>query len=175
MTCISHSLINCVICGRPARLSSVAPANPLPNSISEGPAMASTNTTGRAKRGTASYAAGEHLYKHGPMNTHELFAVVDMGHKTSHQDDTLRRGIRSGWLIEQVDGKISISAFARTHYDQLEGEKARPAGQVAAPREAADVFARPALSKKYIPNRRGIRQDIPAWSVRASAPSFHKA
>jgi len=133
--------------------------------------MSSTNTTGRAKRGTASYAAGEHLHKHGPMNQHELFAKVDMGHKTGHQQNTLQRAIRSGWLIEQIDGKVNISAYARAHYDQLEGERVRPVGQIAAMREADDVFKRPTLSKKYMPNSRGIRQDIPAWSVR-EAVSF---
>lgn len=131
--------------------------------------MANSNTTGRAKRGTASYAAGEYLHKHGPMSPHALFAVVDMGHKSGHQEDTLQRGIRSGWLVQQDDGKISISTFARAHYDTLEGEKVRPVGQIAAMREQPSVFARPALSKKYIPNSRGIRQDIPAWSVREQA------
>ena len=128
--------------------------------------MANTNTTGRAKRGTASYAAGEYLHKNGPMSPHALFAVVDMGHKVGHQEDTLQRGIRSGWLDQQDDGRIGISNFARAHYDQLEGEKVRPAGQVAAMREPVSVFTRPALSKKHIPNPRGLRQDIPAWSVR---------
>ena len=131
--------------------------------------MASNNTTGRAKRGTASYAAGEYLHKHGALTPHALFAVVDMGHKAGHQEDTLQRGIRSGWLVQQDDGKISISNFARVHYDQLEGEKVRPAGNVAALREPTSVFTRPALSKKHIPNPRGLRQDIPAWSVREKA------
>lgn len=131
--------------------------------------MAINNGTRTAMRGTAAYAAGAYLHKHGPMNQHALFAVVDMGHKTGHQEDTLQRAIRSGWLLEQDDGKIGISSFARAHYDQLEGEKARPAGQIAAMRQPADVFARPPLSKRFIPNPRGTRQDIPAWSVRSGA------
>lgn len=137
--------------------------------------MANSNTTGRAKRGTASCAAGEYLHKHGPMSPHALFAVVDMGHKFGHQEDTLQRGIRSGWLVQQDDGKISISNFARAHYDKLEGEKIRPVGQIAAMREHVDVFTRPALSKKYMPNSRGIRRDIPTWSVRDGASFFTKA
>ena len=137
--------------------------------------MANSNTTGRAKRGTASYAAGEHLHKHGPMSPHALFAVVDMGHKSGHQEDTLQRGIRSGWLVQQDDGKISISNFACAHYDKLEGEKVRPVGQIAAMREHVDVFTRPALSKKYMPNPRGLRQDIPAWSVRNGTTLHTKA
>lgn len=170
MTCIRHSLLDCAVCGCPEQ--SVPTASQ--KSLLGGPTMASTNTntTGRAKRGTASYAAGEHLHKHGPMNQHELFAKVDMGHKTGHQQDTLQRAIRSGWLIERIDGKITISAYARAHYDQIEGEKVRPVGQIAAMREANDVFKRPALSKKYMPNSRGIRQDIPAWSVR-NGQAFH--
>lgn len=136
--------------------------------------MAINNGTRTAMRGTAAYAAGAYLHKHGPMNQHALFAVVDMGHKTGHQEDTLQRAIRSGWLLEQDDGKISISRFARAHYDQLEGEKARPVGQIAALRQPADVFARPPLSKRFMPNPRGTRQDIPDWSVRTGA-SFHKA
>lgn len=134
--------------------------------------MAINNGTRTAMRGTAAYAAGAYLHKHGPMNQHALFALIDMGHKTSHQEDTLRRAIRSGWLLEQDDGKISISSFARAHYDKLEGEKARPVGQIAAMRQPADVFARPPLSKRFIPDPRGTRQDIPAWSVR-TGQSFH--
>lgn len=134
--------------------------------------MAINNGTRTAMRGTASYAAGAYLHKHGPMSQHALFAVVDMGHKTGHQEDTLQRAISSGWLLEQIDGKINISPFARAHYDRLEGEKARPVGQIAALRQPADVFARPPLSKKYIPNPRGTRQDIPAWS-RRTGQSFH--
>lgn len=134
--------------------------------------MASNKGTRTAMRGTAAYAAGAYLHKHGPMSQHALFAVIDMGHKTGHQEDTLQRAIRSGWLLEQDDGKISISSFARAHYDQLEGEKERSVGQIAALRQPADVFARPPLSKRYIPNPRGTRQDIPAWSVR-TGQSFH--
>lgn len=128
--------------------------------------MASNKSARTAMRGTAAYAAGAHLHKHGPMNQHALFAVVDMGHKTGHQEDTLQRAIRSGWLVEQDDQKINISRFARAHYDQLEGEKERPVGQIAAVRRPADVFTRPPLSKRFILNPRGTRQDIPEWSLR---------
>lgn len=126
-----------------------------------------------AQRGTTAFVAGEHLYKHGPMTERELFTAIDFGSKATVKADALQRSLRSGWLTEQQDGKIAISLYARVFYDRMAGiEPVKHVGQVAAPRQHTDVFTRPALSKKHIPNVRGTRVDIPAWSMR-SGTFFH--
>ncbi|WP_306393406.1 hypothetical protein [Telluria beijingensis] len=92
------------------------------------------------------------------------------------KEDAIQRAMTSGWLTEQADGRINLSQAARAHYDKLVGlEVVEYVGQIAAVRTPPDVFARPPLSKKYIPNPRGTRRDIPAWSLRAAGTSFHKA
>jgi len=117
-------------------------------------------------RGTAAFAAGEHLYKHGPMKEQDLEAALDATGEAKLKGDALQRALRTGWLTVQQDGRIAVSLSARVFYDRLAGiVHIKYVGQPAAPRHS-DVFARPALSKKYIPNRRGSRVDIPAWSVR---------
>lgn len=135
--------------------------------------MAKPNTLRRALRGSVADIAGQYLHKHGPKTTREVFAITGIGRKLSEKRGALQTAIRSGWLLENAAGDIDISEFARAHYDKLAGEKpAEPVGQIAAMRTSPDVFARPPLSKKYIPNPRGTRQDIPAWSVR-TGQSFH--
>jgi len=135
--------------------------------------MAKPITLRRALRGSAADLAGQHLYKHGPKTTREVFAITGIGRKLSEKRGALQTAIRSGWLLENAAGDIDISDFARAYYDELAGaQKVEPVGQLAAVRTAPDVFTRPPLSKKYIPNPRGTRQDIPAWSVR-TGQSFH--
>lgn len=135
--------------------------------------MAMSKTIRLAPRNGTSYAAGQHLHKVGPLTERELFAAVQFGGLNVVAADVLQRALTSGWLVVSADGKIDISSFARAHYDEVAGESApKYVGQIAAARQQADVFARPALSKKYIPNPRGTRQDIPAWSVR-TGQTFH--
>jgi hypothetical protein len=123
-------------------------------------------------RGTAAFAAGEHLYKHGPMKEQDLEAALDAIGEAKLKGDALQRALRTGWLTVQQDGRIAVSLYARISYDRLAGiVHVKHVGQVAAPRHS-DVFVRPALSKKYIPNTRGTRSDIPEWSTRA-APKFY--
>lgn len=122
-------------------------------------------------KGYAAAIAGEHLYRMGPILAHQLFAAVEFGTDKTTKEAALQRAVTSGWLTEQADGRINLSPAARAHYDRVAGlEVVEYVGQIAAVRTPPDIFARPPLSKKYIPNPRGTRQDIPAWSVRA--PEF---
>lgn len=130
------------------------------------------NQTRIASRSTVAYAAGEHLYRQGTMTARQLFAAVDFSGKSTPPEEALQRAMSYGWLLER-DGKIDISPSARAHFDALAGvEVVQPVGQIAAVRTPPDVFARPPLSKKYIPNPRGTRLDVPDWSVRAGM-AFH--
>lgn len=121
-------------------------------------------------KGYAAAIAGQHLYRVGPLLAHQLFAAVEFGTDKTTKESALQRAVTSGWLTEQADGRINLSTAAREHYDKLAGlEAVEYVGQIAAVRTPVDVFTRPPLSKKYIPNPRGTRQDIPAWSVRSGA------
>lgn len=137
---------------------------------SEGLNMTKPKDIRQTKRGTIPYFAGEYLYKNGPQTPAALFAAVDFGPKVYQKEEALQCALRSGWLSECLDGKIACSQAARDHYDAVSGKvKVKYVGQIAATREPINVFARPPLSKRYIPNPRGLRQDIPAWSIRESA------
>jgi len=139
--------------------------------------MAKVNSNIRPRVGTAADLAGQHIHKHGPATASELFIVANFGPKPSEKALGLRRATATGWLVELEDGKFGIGAIARKHYDEMDAAEkgSGPVGQIAAARTPTDVFARPALSKKYIPNPRGSRLDIPDWSIRAGGTNFHKA
>lgn len=124
------------------------------------------------RRGATRDLIGQYLYKNGPATEADICNQVLAGATSDQQGETIQRALRSGWFTVTADGKIDCSASTRAHYDRLAGiVKVKPVGQIAAPR-TNEVFARPPLSKKYIPNSRGSRLDIPAWSVRSGA-SFH--
>jgi hypothetical protein len=123
-----------------------------------------------ASTGTFPYIAGEYLHKNGPQTEDALFDGLKSTLGRSRRDESIQGGLRSGWLVSSYDGKIDCSEFARSHYDKLEGKPVvKFVGQVAAPREAFNAYDRPPLRKAYMPNARGTRLDIPAWSVRENA------
>jgi len=173
MTCIRHSKLQCVDCGRPQ----AAPAPPLAISqelISGGPTMAKQQTTPRPRLGTAADLACQHIRKSGAATSCELFAVANFGQKPSDKTDSLKRMVATGWLVERHDGKFDIGQIARQHYDQLAAaeQPVATASQIAAAREPVHFLTRPPLRKAYMPNSRGTRLDIPEWSIPARR-SFH--
>ncbi len=126
----------------------------------------------QANRGTLPYQVGQYLHKHGPMTEHDLFAGMGVRISVTLQDDTVQRSLRSGWLVTAPGDKIDCSPTARDHFDREAGiVRVKPMGEIAAPREI-NVFKQPPLSRKYMINSRGIRQDIPAWSVRPAGFGF---
>jgi hypothetical protein len=125
------------------------------------------------KRRSLRHVLGEFIYKNGPQTEIALRVNADLGGKSSDRTSAVQNSIRSGWLTIQADGRIGCSATAREHYDSLHGIKAhKPLGQLATLRERGNVYERPPLSKRHIPNSRGLRDDVPAWSVRTNT-SFH--
>jgi len=121
-------------------------------------------------RGSAAYQAAEHIFNHGPQDPAALFEAIDFGSNKSSKQEKLDRAVCSGWLTQGPDFKVDCGTLARSYFKSKSGveEEVKPLGQIAAVR-SVNVFDRPALSKKYIPNRRGVRRDIPEWSVRESA------
>lgn len=130
--------------------------------------MAKYKGTGAPVTGSVADLVSRHLHKMGPMAEADLFLAVDFGCAPSKRYERLNRAIGTGWIAQTEDGKLDCSPAARTHYDE-EGSEAdgiKPIGQLAAFRQPVNVFDRPTLSAKHIPNRRGMRQDVPEWSVR---------
>lgn len=92
--------------------------------------------------------------------------------RANGRDELIQRCLRSGWLLLVLGGKVDCSEFARAHYDQVAGVvKVEYVGQVAVAR-VATAYVQPPLSKKYLINSRGLRQDVPAWSVRPAGFGF---
>lgn len=122
-------------------------------------------------RGSAAYLAAGYIFKNGPQLPDALFAAIDFGSNMSTRQEKLDRAVHSGWLTQGSTWVVDIGDRARAHFEAEAGieETAKPLGQIAAFREPVNVFTRPPLSKKHIPNRRGSRQDVPEWSVRADA------
>jgi hypothetical protein len=126
-----------------------------------------------ARAGTFQDTAGVYLYRNGPTPEKDLFAALAVTLAPHLQAEVLARAIRAGWLAITADGNLDCSKAARAHYQEVFGEKViEPVGQIAAPRRAPTVYERPPLSKKYIPNSRGSRQDVPDWSVRPTGFGF---
>lgn len=126
-----------------------------------------------ARAGTFQDTAGVYLYRSGPTPEKDLFAALGITLAAHLQDEVLQRAICAGWLAVTKEGNLDCSKGARAHYEEVFGEKViEPVGQIAAPRRVPTVYERPALSKKYMPNSRGTRQDVPDWSVRPAGFGF---
>ena len=128
-----------------------------------------------ASRGTFPYAAGQYLYKNGPQSQDALFKAMGNSVRANGRDEVIQNCLRSGWFSLAGEDTYDISDFARAHYDQVAGVvKTVYVGQVAAPREAT-AYVQPPLSKRHMINSRGLRQDIPTWSVRPAGFGFKTA
>jgi len=114
--------------------------------------------------GSAIYKAAAHLEHSGPISSESLFAVVDFGPATGRQMK-LNRAYELGWLQQTPAGTIDLTEGARQHFASKR-PKEKYVGQVVPPQYRPDFRASLGLSPKNIPSRRGMRDDIPAWSVR---------
>jgi hypothetical protein len=118
-----------------------------------------------------SYIAGKAIYETGPKTEQEVFSLGSFGLVPSRRLDALNRAFDTCWLRRTDDGLIDLTDFARNHYAEEAGDAPpAPCPKVAAPRQV-NLMHRPPLRREYIPNTRGTRTDIPAWSIRP-APSF---
>lgn len=125
-------------------------------------------------RDTFQYTGGQYLYKHGPQSEDELFAALGATMQASVREELVERGVRGGWFCIVAGGKVDCSEFGRAHYDKEAGiVKVIHVGQEAAQRDRFGALNRPPLRREYLTNSRGLRQDVPAFSVR-SEPSFYK-
>jgi hypothetical protein len=127
--------------------------------------MIERNPTGIPQRASAAYKAGEYLHKNGPQTEEELFAAVKFGTRPGDRARRLQDAIIDGWLTTTPNGLVALTDAARDHFAK---PKSRYVGKVALPRQI-DVMNRP----PYVPPKRVIRDDVPAWSVRAK-PSLHR-
>lgn len=115
---------------------------------------------------TFPHSAGAYLYRHGPQTEDALFRAMGDSVRKDGRGELIQRCLSSGWFALAQNDLINCSEFARAHYDKLEGlVKVEYVGQIAVSR-APTAYTQPPLSRKYMLNSRGIRQDIPAWSIR---------
>ena len=110
------------------------------------------------------YAAAALIENKGPMHRAELFAAMDFGPEKT-RENKLREAFQTDWLCETPAGQIDLTEFSLRHFDRQKPGAPEYIGQITPAQYRPDVFAT-TLSKKHIPNRRGLRADVPAWSVR---------
>lgn len=115
-------------------------------------------------KSSAIYKAAELIITAGPRSMEVLQAEIDMGPKHARQKK-LDHAFDIDWLCETPDGTIDVTEKTREHFASLE-QSSKPIGQITPAQYRPNVFASQGLSKKNIPNRRGTRNDIPAWSVK---------
>jgi hypothetical protein len=118
--------------------------------------------------GSIADLVGQYLHKHGPQHEADLYLVIDFGCAACKRSQRIEGAIRDGWIVLDGD-RLACGAAARAHYSEMENDEAngfRLVGEKATSRDQGNVFDRPALSRKHIPNARGMREDVPAWSVR---------
>jgi len=117
----------------------------------------------------AAYKACELIITQGPMTVEQLLAAIDFGvHGT--QKAKITAAIQAGWIYETTASTIDVTESVREHFAAL-APKEKYAGEMTPPAYRPNIFASQGLSKRYIPDRRGLRADVPAWSVR-EATSF---
>jgi hypothetical protein len=122
-------------------------------------------------KGTAARLAAEHLFKTGPAPELELYAAVDFKCAPEKRAEKLQRAVSTGVLTQLPDGKLDCTKAIRTYFEDqaCQKEEAKPIGEITPAQYRPNIFASQGISKKNIPNRRGLRpaSDLaPAWSVR---------
>jgi hypothetical protein len=120
--------------------------------------------------GSAAYKAAVHLEQSGPLPSEMLFVAVDFGPKKSRQAK-LDHAYEIGWLEMTPAGTIGLTESTRAHFAEKQPKEGY-VGQIVPAQYRPNVFASPGLSKKFIPSRRGMRDDIPAWSVKPDGHSI---
>ncbi|MFK3741411.1 hypothetical protein [Massilia sp. TN1-12] len=124
-------------------------------------------------RRSAVYKTAELIIATGPRTLESLFVAVDFGVKSSRAEK-LRLAFEANWLVQDKDGQIDVTDFARNHI-AAQTPKMQYIGEITPAQYRPNIYASQGLSKKNIPNRRGQRNDIPAWSVREIGSSQTKA
>lgn len=121
-------------------------------------------------RVSAIYAAAAHINRVGPVSAEALAAAVDFGLKAQCRKK-LNYAFEINWLRQTSDGKIELTESTKQHF--VPKQPTTPyVGQKAPAAYRGNIYATDGLSAKYRLNSRGMRDDIPAWSVREK-PTFH--
>lgn len=122
----------------------------------------------------AGFLAAQYLYQSSltEISVISLYDQISFGTKPHRRAERLEECINQGWLARTHVGWVRLgdagAAFFRTADIPAKRE---PLGQVATSR-ASSAYDRPALSRKYLTNSRGTRDDVPEFSVRVGA-HFH--
>lgn len=112
--------------------------------------------------GSAIYKAAAYIEHSGPLVSESLFAAIDFGPVAGRQVK-LNRAYELGWLHQTPAGTIDLTESARQYFASKR-PKDKYIGQIVPAQYRPNVFASQGLSKKNIPSRRGMRDDIPTWS-----------
>jgi hypothetical protein len=121
---------------------------------------------------SAAYRAAALIHATGPIPRAELFTRIHFSTRPPNSAQILNAAITSGWLCEIPEG-VTLTDRSREHFGSQEAPgKVKYVGQIA-PLRTSSAYDRPPLSRKYIPNIHGTRNDIPDFSVRPAGYHFH--
>lgn len=120
---------------------------------------------------SAAYLAAALIHRAGPIPRADLLGRITFSDHPHNAGQSLSATIRAGWLAETPEG-VTLSDISRKHFG-TQRVKSAYVGLKAAPREPlTPLYARPPLSRKFIPSSKGTRDDVPEFSVRVGA-HFH--
>jgi hypothetical protein len=122
----------------------------------------------------AGFQAAQLLYQStlSEISIISLYDQISFGTKPHRRAERLEECINLGWLARTHVGWVRLGDAGAAFFRAADiPVKREPLGQVATSR-ASSAYDRPPLSRKFIPNARGTRDDVPAFSVRIGA-HFH--
>jgi hypothetical protein len=122
-------------------------------------------------KSSAIYKAAELINSAGPRSKEVLLTEIDFGPK-KERHGKFEHAFSIGWLCETPAGTIDVTEKSRKFFAYAE-PNGEPIGEIkpapTLPQYRGDWRGSQGISKKNIPNRRGLRpaSDLaPAWSVR---------
>ena len=128
---------------------------------------------------STAYRIAALIHEQGAMSSANIFRAIEYNPRPHNRRQLIADQLQKGWLIQSGD-KIGISHRAIEHFERLVQQEAPESsakfvGQVACARDTGSVYDRPPLSKRYSPNVRGFRADVPEFSARDHQSFFTQA
>lgn len=127
--------------------------------------MTAPTPTRIPKTSSAAYQSAKLIYDTGSKTEAELFDAIDFRNQRNLRL-SVDHAIETGWLRRLPDERLALTDFTLDFFDT---EPVKFVGKAAEPR-IVNVMDR----KPYSTPKRFVRDDVPAWSVRAGASFFTK-
>jgi hypothetical protein len=124
--------------------------------------------------GTGAHQIVMAVYNHGPIHRMDLYRLLDA--KSKARRAGVLKALDSNWMMVDDFGRYEVTPTVRKHLDDLTApvvsvvEEPKYEGIVAGPNTIQPMKAKP-----YVPPKRFVRADVPAFSKRPADFSFKTA